>query len=164
MTLPREKVLQTIKNGKRKLGIEDVMFEVKYAEKLAKMRKRAEIFIWSKDRAEIVLYPNATLFSVRHELCHAKMFRMGFPLTNTEKDLKLFPDPEDYMRMVVITEWYINELQRRVFNEYYAVDNAGTPRLPPFPGLPELPEERFTTEQIKRITAIAKGKNSRNAS
>jgi len=162
--LSRNEVLQTIKEGKRRLGIEDMTFEVKYAKKQSKIGKRAEIFIWSKDRAEIVLYPDATLFSVHHELCHAKLFRMGFPLTNTKRDLELFPDPENYLRMVVIVEWYINELQRQVFNEYYKVDKAGTPRPPPFPDVPELPEEKFTAEQIRYITEIAKGKRKAAAS
>ncbi len=75
--LSRAKVLQTIKDGKRELGIEDVTFEVRYATESDKMGKRAEIFIWSEDRVEIVLYPTATFFSVRHELCHAKLFKMG---------------------------------------------------------------------------------------
>lgn len=152
-------MLQTIKDGKHRLGIEDMMFEVKYSEKSDKMGKRAEIFIWSKDQAEIVVYPSATLFSVHHELCHAKLFRMGIPLTNTERDLELFPDPDDYMQMVVIVEWYINELQKRIFHEYYAIDKAGTPRPPLFQGLPELPKDKFTAEQIKRITEIARGKD-----
>lgn len=147
-----------IRNGKRRLDIKDMTFEVRYAKKAGKIGKRAEIFIWSKNQAEIVLYPDATLFSVRHELCHAKLFRMGIPLTNTERDLELFPDSHDYMRMVVIIEWYINELQKRVFREYYAIDKAGTPRPPPFQGLPELPKNKFTAEQIKRITQIAQGK------
>jgi len=156
--LLREKVLQTIKNGKRKLSVEDMTFEVKYAQKASEIGKRAEIFIRSKNQAEIVLYPNATLFSVRHELSHAKLFRMGFPLTNTERDLELFPDPDDYMRMVIIVEWYINELQKRVFDEYYAIDEAGASRPPPFSELPELPKEKFSAEQISYITEIAKRK------
>ena len=156
--LSKEKVLQTINKGKSQLGIEDIVFEVEYAEKRSKIGKRAEIFIWSKNMAEIVLYSDATLFSVRHELCHVKLFRMGIPLTNTNGDLELFPDPDDYVRMVLIVEWYINELQKRVFNEYYAVDEAGTPRSPPFPGLPELPKETFTVEQVRRIAEIAKSK------
>jgi hypothetical protein len=83
---------------------------------------------------------------------------MGIPLTNTEKDLELFSDSVEYMQMVVIVEWYINELQKRVFNEYYAVDESGTPRPPPFHGLPELPKEKFTPEQIKLIFEVAKKK------
>lgn len=157
--LLRSEVLQMISDGKRRLGIEDVAFEVRYAEKTGKIGKRAEIFIWSKNQAEIVLYPDATPFSVRHELCHAKLFRMGIPLTNTERDLELFPDSDNYMRMVVIVEWYINELQKRVFHEYYVIDKAGTPRLPPFQGLPELPKDKFAAEQIERITEIARGKD-----
>lgn len=154
--LSKARVLQTIKDGKRKLGIEDFMFEAKCSEKPSGVGKRAEIFILPDNRVEIVLYHDATLFSVRHELCHAKLFRMGVPLTNTEKDLELFPNPDDYLRMVAIVEWYINELQKRVFHEYYAVDNVGTPRPPPFAELPELPGERFTEEQIKRIAEVAK--------
>jgi hypothetical protein len=154
--LQKARVLQTIKDGKRKLGIEDFVFEVKYGEKPSGVGKRAEIFILPENRVEIVLYHDATLFSVRHELCHAKLFRMGIPLTNTEKDLELFPNPDDYWRMVVIVEWYINELQKRVFSEYYAVDETGTPRLPPLDGLPELPEEKFTEEQIRYITKVVK--------
>jgi hypothetical protein len=154
--LPKARVLQTIKEGKSKLGIEDVTLEVEYAQKPEGAGKRAEIFIWSKKRAKIVLYSDATLFSVRHELCHVKLFRMGIPLTSTEEDLKLFPSFEDYARMVVIVEWYINELQKRVFHEYYAVDDAGTPRPPPFMGLPELPKERFTSEQIRLLTDMAR--------
>jgi len=157
--LSRDKVFQTIKYGKYKLGIDDMEFNVEYAEKQSKIGKRAEIFIRSKSRAKIVLYPDATLFSVRHELCHAKLFRMGIPLTNTEKDLELFPNSIDYMQMVVIVEWYINELQKRVFNEYYAVDEAGTPRPPPFHGLPELPKDKFATEQIKQIIEVVKEKD-----
>jgi len=160
----RGEVLQTIENGKRKLNIKDMMFEVKYAEKPSKIGKRAEIFIWSQDQAEIALYPDATLFSVHHELCHAKLFRMGFPLTNTEKDLELFPDLGGYRRMVVIVEWYINELQKRVFDEYYAVDEAGTARPPPFPELPGLPEKEFTAKQITHITEIAKREGEDGAS
>lgn len=156
MTLLRDEVLQTIKNGKRKLAIEDMRFEVKFVKKQSEIGKRAEIFIRSTDRAEIMLYPTATLFSVRHELCHAKLFKMGVPLTNTKKDRELFPDPEDYMRMVVIVEWYINELQKSVFDEYYVVDDAGTPRPPPYPGLPKLPKEIFTHKQIQQMTEIAK--------
>jgi len=157
--LLRDEVLQMISSGKRRLGIEDVAFEVRYAEKTGKIGKRAEIFIWSNDRAEIVLYGGATLFSVRHELCHVKLFRIGLPLTNTERDLELFPDSDDYMRMVVIVEWYINELQKRVFHEYYAIDEAGTPRPPPFQGLPELPKDKFTAKQIERIIKITRGKD-----
>jgi len=159
MKLTEDKVLQTIKNDSRKLGIEDIVFDVRYAEKHDKMGKRAEIFVRSKNRAGIVLYPDATLFSVHHELCHAKLFRMGFPLTNTKKDFELFPNSDDYMRMVVIVEWYVNELQKRVFNEYYAIDEAGTPRPPPFPEMPELPNDEFTFEQIRYIIEIAKGKS-----
>ena len=157
--LQMDKVLQTIRDGKRKLGIEDMTFELKYAKETSKIGKRAEIFIWAEDRAEIVLYPDATLFSVRHELCHAKLFRMGFPLTNTERDRELFPHSDDYMRMVVIVEWYINELQKRVFHEYYAINEVGTPHLPPYPELPELPVEKFTVEQISHISEVAKRKN-----
>ena len=160
MRLQKDEVLQTIKNGKRKLGIEEIKFKVRYAKKLGTIGKRAEIFIWSKDQAEIVLYPDATLFTVRHELCHAKLFKMGIPLTNTERDLELFPDPDDYARMVIIIEWYINELQRRVFNEYYTIDEAKTPQPPPFPDLPVLPKEKFTDEQISYITEVAKKKIS----
>ena len=154
--LARTKVLQTIKGGKRKLDIMDMKIKVKYIEKVPKIGKRAEIFIWSKDEVEITLYPSATLFSIHHELCHAKIFRMGFPLTNTKTDLEMFPDTDDYMRMVVIVEWYINELQKKVFKEYYAVNGMGTPRPPPFPNLPKLPDEKFTLAQIEFITRIAK--------
>ncbi len=160
--LSKRKVLQTIKEGRRRLGIRDMTFRLKYAEKISEIGKRAEIFIWSRDQAEILLYPDATLFSLRHELCHAKLFKMGIPLTNTERDLELFPDPENYLRMVVIVEWYINELQKRVFDEYYASDDSGTPRPPPFSGLPELPKEKFTETQIGSIIETAKnrGKNA----
>ena len=157
--LLKGEVLQMINDGKRRLSIKDVIFEVRYAEKTSKIGKRAEIFVWSKDQAEIVLYPDATPFSVHHELCHAKLFRMGIPLTNTERDFELFPNSDDYMRMIVIVEWYVNELQKRVFHEYHTIDKAGTPRPPPFQGLPELPNNKFTTEQIKRITEIARGKD-----
>ena len=131
--LARTEVLQTIKAGKHKLDIMDIEINVKYIKKIPKIGKRAEIFIWSKDEVEIVLYPSATLFSVHHELCHAKLFRMGFPLTNTKTDPEMFPDIDDYMRMVVIAEWYINELQKKVFKEYYAGNEIGTPRPPPSP-------------------------------
>ncbi len=154
--LSKARVLQTIRDGKRKLRIEDFSFRVRYAKKPLGAGQRAEIVILSRNRAIIMLYPDATLFSVRHELCHAKLFRMGVPLTNTEKDYELFPDPDDYLWMVAVVEWYINELQKRVFLEYYAVDEAGTPRPPPFAGLPELPKENFTREQIKRMTEIAR--------
>ncbi len=159
MPLSRAKVLQTIKDGKRTLHIEDVKFIVRYAQKPSKVEKHAEIFIWSNNEAEIVLYPTARFFSVRHELCHAKLFRMGFPLTNTERDLELFPYPKEFLRMVVMAEWYINELQKRVFNEYYAIDEAGTPRPQPFPEMPPLPKDRFTVEEIAHLTVIAKKKN-----
>jgi hypothetical protein len=157
--LSREKVLQTIKKAKQALGVEDVEFQIRFSRKPGKMRQRAEISIPSEDEAEIVLYPTATLFSVRHEVCHAKLFKMGIPLTNTEQDVALFRDPRNYMRMIIIVEWYINELQRRVFHEYYAVDEAGTPKPPPFADLPKLPEEDFPPQQIDRIIEIAKGKN-----
>lgn len=154
--LPRARVLQTIKEGKRRLGIRDVVFEVEYARKPEGAGKRAEIIISSNTRARILLYSDATLFSVRHELCHMKLFRMGMPLTNTDEDLKLFPKREDYLRMLLIVEWYINELQKRVFGEYYAIDDAGTPRLPPFEGLLRLPKEKFTPEQIMMLVRVAK--------
>lgn len=157
--LSREKVLQTIKKAKQSLDMEDIEFRIRFSRKAGTMRQRAEIFILSKNKVEVVLYPTASLFSVRHEVCHAKLFRMGIPLTNTEQDVALFHDPENYRRMVVIVEWYINELQRRVFHEYYAVDEAGTPKPPPFADLPELPEEKFTAQQIDRIIEIAKGNN-----
>ena len=160
MMLTKERVLQTIKNAKSTLGIEDMEFEVRFAKAESKIGKRAEIFIWSRKSAEIVLYPEATFFSVRHELCHAKLFRMGVPLTKTEMDLELFPIQENYTRMVVIVEYYINELQRRFFEEYYAVDEAGTPQLPPFSGLPELPQEEFTAEQVNSLIEIAKERRS----
>jgi hypothetical protein len=153
--LSRGKVLQTIKKGKEALGIEDLQFEIRFSGKPGRMMQRAEIFIQSGKQAKIVLYPTATIFSVRHELCHAKLFRMGIPLTNTKQDVELLPDQESYMRMVVIVEWYINELQKRVFHEYYAVDEAGAPKPPPFPDLPELPTKRFTAEQISEIVEIA---------
>lgn len=158
--LTKERVLQTIKNAKHILSIEDIKFEVRFAKVSSNIGKRAEIFIWSRKRAEIVLYPEATFFSVRHELCHAKLFRMGIQLTNTEADLKLFTIQEDYMRMVVIVEYYINELQRRFFGEYYAIDEAGTPRPPPFPELPKLPKEKFTAEQINSLRKTAKRKGN----
>ena len=151
-------MLQTIENAKSTLGIEDMEFEVRFAKVKSKIGKRAEIFIWSKKSAEIVLYPEAAFFSVRHELCHAKLFRMGIPLTNTEMDLELFPIKKNYMRMIVIVEYYINELQRRFFEEYYAVDEAGSPQLPPFSGLPELPKEKFNSEQVDSLIIIAKEK------
>ena len=154
--LSREKVLQTIKKGKRTLGLKDVDFKVEYVQEAGEMGRRAEIVISSEDHAEIVLYPTATLFSVRHELCHMKLYRMGIPLTNTKDDLRLFPDKGDYLRMMIIVEWYINELQKRFFQEYYSVDEVGTPRPQPFARLPKLPEKAFTPEQISRITAIAK--------
>lgn len=156
--LTKEKVLQTIENAKSTLGIEDMEFEVRFAKVKSKIGKRAEIFIWSKKSAEIVLYPEAAFFSVRHEVCHAKLFRMGIPLTNTEMDLELFPIKKNYMRMIVIVEYYINELQRRFFEEYYAVDEAGSPQLPPFSGLPELPQEKFNSEQVDSLIEIAKEK------
>lgn len=156
--LTKEKVLQTIENAKSTLGIEGMEFEVRFAKVKSKIGKRAEIFIWSKKSAEIVLYPEATFFSVRHEVCHAKLFRMGIPLTNTEMDLELFPIKKNYMRMIVIVEYYINELQRRFFEEYYAVDEAGSPQLPPFSGLPELPQEKFNSEQVDSLIEIAKEK------
>lgn len=158
MILAKEKVLQTIENAKSTLGIEDMEFEVRFAKVKSKIGKRAEIFIWSKKSAEIVLYPEAAFFSVRHELCHAKLFRMGIPLTNTEMDLELFPIKKNYMRMIVIVEYYINELQRRFFEEYYAVDEAGSPQLPPFSGLPELPQEKFNSEQVDSLIITAKEK------
>lgn len=151
-------MLQTIENAKSTLGIEDMAFEVRFAKVKSKIGKRAEIFIWSKKSAEIVLYPEATFFSVRHEVCHAKLFRMGIPLTNTEMDLELFPIKKNYIRMIVIVEYYINELQRRFFEEYYAVDEAGSPQLPPFSGLPELPQEKFNSEQVDSLIEIAKEK------
>jgi hypothetical protein len=155
--LSRIKVFQIIKKGKRRLDIEEVRFRLKYSMETSKIGKSAEIFIWSDRLSEIVLYPTATFFSVRHELCHAKLYEMGIPLTNTEKDINLFPDQNNLLRMIVIVEWYINELQRRVFNEYYAVDKSGTPRPPPFHGLPQLPQERFTAEEINQIVEIAEG-------
>lgn len=158
MILTKEKVLQTIENAKSTLGIEDMEFEVRFAKVKSKIGKRAEIFIWSKKSAEIVLYPEAAFFSVRHELCHAKLFRMGIPLTNTEIDLELFPIKKNYIRMIAIVEYYINELQRRFFEEYYAVDEAGSPQLPPFSGLPELPQEEFNSEQVDSLIEIAKEK------
>lgn len=153
--LSKGRVLQTIKEGKSRLDIEDVTFEVEYAQKPEGVGKRAEIVIWSKGRAKIVLYPDAALFSVRHELCHMKLFRMGIPLTNTKRDLMLFPKQEDYLRMVLIVEWYINELQKRVFQEYYAVDEVGTPRPPPLTGLPKLPKGKFTLAQVRLLTEVA---------
>ncbi len=158
--LSRNEVLQTIKEGKEKLGINDMIFKVEYVDQESKIGKRAEIFIKSRTLAEITLYPDATLFTVRHELCHAKLFRMGISVTNTEKDRRLFPNTIDYVRIVVIVEWYINELQKRVFNEYYPIDQAGTSRPPPFEGLPKLPHERFTNQQIEQIFEIAKKSNS----
>jgi len=83
---------------------------------------------------------------------------MGIPLTNTEMDLELFPIKKNYMRMIVIVEYYINELQRRFFEEYYAVDEAGSLQLPPFSGLPELPQEKFNSEQVDSLIEIAKEK------
>ena len=160
MALPRTLVLQTIEKGKQQLGIEDVIFDVRQVEEFSKIGKRAEIFIWSEVKAEIVLYPDASLFSVHHELCHVKLFRMGFPLTNTEKDQELFPDSMEYLSMVVIAEWYINELQKQVFREFYAVDRAGTPRPPPFSGLPKLPVEKFSSEEMMLIARIARQKGA----
>jgi predicted SprT family Zn-dependent metalloprotease len=154
--LSKSRVLQTIREGKSRLDIRDVIFDVEYAQKPKGAGKRAEIIIHSERRARIVLYPDATLFSVRHELCHMKLFKMGIPLTNTSRDLKLFPKEEDYLRMVLIVEWYINELQRRVFHEYYAVDEAGTPRPPPLNGLPKLPEGNFAQGQVKLLAETAK--------
>jgi hypothetical protein len=150
LRLSNSQVLQTIEKGKRKLELGDMSFEVQYADQPQGLEKRAEIFIWSDNHAEILLYPNATLFSVRHELCHAKLFRMGAPLTNTAKDRKLFPASEEYLRAVVIVEWYVNELQRKFFGEYYTTDRFGSPRSPPYPKLPKLPNESFTTTMILR--------------
>jgi hypothetical protein len=161
--LSRNKVFQTIKEGKRKLHIEEMTFKVKYADTPSEIGKRAEIFIWSETEAEIVLYPDATLFTVHHELCHAKLYKMGFPLTNTPTDRDIFPDQYDYMQMVVIVEWYISELQKRIFHEYYATDEAGTPRPPPFLDVPKLPTEKFTAKQINDIITLAKKREGGNA-
>ena len=145
------------KKAKRALGLDDVSFEVKFAKTRSEIGKRAEIFIWTNNRAEIVFYPEATTFSVRHEVCHVKLFRMGIPLTNTETDLKLFPTKREYLHMVLIAEYYINELQRRFFNEYYTGDDESISQPPPFKGLPELPLHKFTVEQINLLVDIAKG-------
>lgn len=155
--LTKEKVLQIIKKAKNTLGLDNVSFEVKFAKTRSEIGKRAEIFIRSNNRAEIVFYPEATDFSVRHEVCHVKLFRMGIPLTNTEADFKLFPVKRDYLRMILIVEYYINELQRRFFDEYYAVDDEATPQPPSFSGLPQLPLHNFSSEQINLLIDIAKG-------
>ena len=155
--LTKEKVLQTIKKAKHALGIDDVSFEVKFTKKRSEIGKRAEIFIWANNRAEILFYPEATTFSVRHEVCHVKLFKMGIQLTNTETDLKLFSTKREYLRMVLIVEYYINELQKRFFNEYYISDNKSITQSPPFKGLPELPLHKFTIEQINLLVDIAKG-------
>lgn len=154
--LSRKKVLQMIRFGKGILGIEDVNFMVKYVGETPKIGKRAEIFIWSGNQVEMMLYPQASYFSVNHELCHAKLYMMGIPLTNTVKDLELFPRKKDYVKMVMIVEWYVNELQNQFFQEYYTIDKAGTPRPPPFLNLPELPREKFSNKQIKHLSRIAK--------
>ena len=161
--LSRERVLQMIKKGKQTLGISDMSFVVRFVGKSPTMAKKAEICIWSRNQAEILLYPQATFFSVNHELCHAKLYRMGIPVTNTDSDLQLFPDKEDYMRMVVIIEWYVNELQKRFFQEYYSIDNKGTPRPTPFPDLPPLPENTFSVRDVEYIVAAAKHRKSTSA-
>jgi hypothetical protein len=154
--LPKSQVLQIIDNGKGRLDMEDVTFDIEYAQRSEEEGKRAEIVILSRKRAKILLYSDATFFSVRHELCHMKLFRMGIPLTNTMRDTRLFNRAEDYLRMVRIVEWYTNELQRRVFQEYYAVDEAGTPRPPPLTNLPELPKKRFTRKSVRFLIELAK--------
>lgn len=148
--------MQTIKEGKIRLDLEDVTFDVEHAQKPEGARKRAEIIIRSRKRAKIVLYSDATLFSVRHELCHMKLFRMGIPLTNTKRDRQVFRREDDYLRMVLVVEWYINELQKRVFREYYAVDEVGTPRPPPLTGLPELPKKGFSRKHVRLLTELAR--------
>ncbi len=155
LMLSKSMVLQTIEKSRRRLKLEDMSFRVKYANQPLGSQKRAEIFLWSDTHAEIVLYPHATLFSVRHELCHAKLFRMGVPLTNTEKDRQLFSASAEYLRAVVIVEWYVNELQRKFFGEYYAADRFGSPREPPYPELPELPNESFPTMLVQQIVKAA---------
>lgn len=152
-----------IKKGKQTLDINDMSFAVRFVGKSPTIAKKAEICIWSRTQAEITLYPQATFFSVNHELCHAKLYRMGIPITNTDRDLQLFPDKEDYMRMVVIIEWYVNELQKRFFQEYYTIDNRGTPRLAPFPNLPPLPESKFSLSDVEYILAVAKHGKSTSA-
>jgi hypothetical protein len=154
--LSRKKVLQMIRFGKGILGIEDTTFMVKFVGDTPKIGKHAEIFIWSSDQVEMVLYPKASYFSVNHELCHAKLYMMGIPLTNTVKDLEFFPQKKNYMKMVMIVEWYVNELQKQFFQEYYTIDKVGTPRPPPFPNLPELPREKFSNKQINYLTKVAK--------
>jgi hypothetical protein len=161
--LPNERVLQMIKKGKQTLGISDISFVVRSIGKSPAIAKKAEIHIWSRNHAEIVLYPQATFFSVNHELCHAKLYRMGIPVTNTDRDLQLFPDKEHYMRMIVIIEWYVNELQKRFFQEYYSIDKIGTPRPAPFPDLPPLPEGKFSVREVEYITATAKHGKSPDA-
>lgn len=153
--LPKSQVLQVIGEGKGRLGMEDVAFDVEYAQRSEGEGRRAEIVILSRKRARILLYSDATFFSVRHELCHMKLFRMGIPLTNTTRDMQLFNRAEDYLRMVRIVEWYTNELQRRVFQEYYAVDEAGTPRPPPLTNLPDLPKKGFTRKNIRFLIELA---------
>lgn len=154
--LPKEKVLQMIKKGKQTLGIKDMTFSVKYVGKSPATAKKAEIYIWSRNEAEIVLYPRARFFSVNHELCHAKLYRMGIPVTNTERDLQLFTNKQDYMRMVVIIEWYINEMQKEFFQEYYSIDKYGTPRPAPVPDLPTLPEDKFSVREVDYLIETAK--------
>jgi hypothetical protein len=155
--LTKEKVLQIIKKAKNTLGLDYVSFELKFVKRRSEIGKRAEIFIKPNNRIEIMFYPDATDFSVRHELCHVKLFKMGIPLTNTKADRELFPVKRNYLHMILIVEYYINELQRRFFNEYYTAEDGASPQSPPFSGLPELPLHHFSSEQINLLINIAKG-------
>jgi hypothetical protein len=155
--IAKAKVFQLIKNAKSTLGLSDVTFEVKFAEKSSRIGKRAEIFIWSQHQAEIVFYPEAIESSVSHEVCHLKLYRMGLPITNTETDLELFPDKRDYLRMVLIVEHYITELQQQFFHEPNSDKEEPPSPRSPFQRMPPLPKESFTHKQVSLLINLAKG-------
>ena len=153
----------------RKLGIEDMTFQLEYGASFKEfMGARAEVRITPLKNFTVILFREAYLdpdvrmglFSVHHELCHVKLYRMGFPITNDPFiDKKRWPNHLVYNKLCVICEWYANELQRRVFDEYHGDFNGKgevVPYPPPFEGLPPLPKESFTKQEIDNILSVAK--------
>ncbi len=148
----------------KKLGISDMRYRISYIPEGSVGDTKATFVIRKPRFFELILLGNKDLrlFSVRHELCHVKLWKMGFPLTNVIlNDLKkLGLDREEYDNLVVICEYYVNELQKRDLGEWRKRSSWLLDMNSLLEGLPPLPQNRFSTGDVNAILSRVKKKKS----
>lgn len=107
VALSKERSEKEIKKSLRKLGIADMTFQLEHNTygRMAFAGARAETYITSPKKFTVVLSPEVCsdsdvrmgLFSIHHEACHVKLYRMGYPITGSFfEDKKRWPDYRIY--------------------------------------------------------------------